>query len=120
MLYPLLQEDVNRLDQDHFLRLNGARNIGIRTSFGVPVVSRWGVTFVIVFYSRMAVQVCVFECLAEECLAVAKLTARLGLDRRNYVWCATTVVSWAGETVTVASEVLASQAGMYVFVTTPD
>lgn len=51
------QEDVRRLGQMHFLRLNGARNIGIRTSFGVPVVSRWGVTFVIVFYSRQAVQV---------------------------------------------------------------
>lgn len=46
------------LNHSHFLRLNGARNIGIRTSFGVPVVSRWGVTFVIVFYSRAAVQVC--------------------------------------------------------------
>ena len=45
------------LNHSHFLRLNGARNIGIRTSFGVPVVSRWGVTFVIVFYSRAAVQV---------------------------------------------------------------
>lgn len=51
------QEDVRRLGQMHFLRLDGARDIGIRTSFGVPVVSRWGVTFVIVFYSRTAVQV---------------------------------------------------------------
>lgn len=51
------KEDVRRLGQMHFLRLHGARNIGIRTSFGVPVVSRWGVTFVIVFYSRTAVQV---------------------------------------------------------------
>lgn len=55
------QEDVRRLGQMHFLRLNGARNIGIRTSFGVPVVSRWGVTFVIVFYSRQAVQVRVWS-----------------------------------------------------------
>ncbi|CAN0315742.1 unnamed protein product, partial [Hapterophycus canaliculatus] len=45
------QENVVNLNHSHFLRLNGARNIGIRTSFGVPVVSRWGVTFVIVFYS---------------------------------------------------------------------
>lgn len=52
------QEDVNILGHENFLRLNGARNIGIRTSFGVPVVSRWGVTFVIVFYSRTTVQVC--------------------------------------------------------------
>lgn len=56
------QEDVGRLGQVNFLRLNGARNIGIRTSFGVPVVSRWGVTFVIVFYSRSAVQVCMCVC----------------------------------------------------------
>eukprot|EP00903_Cladosiphon_okamuranus_P010796 g10200.t2 len=50
------QENVSNLNHSHFLRLNGARNIGIRTSFGVPVVSRWGVTFVIVFYSRATVQ----------------------------------------------------------------
>lgn len=63
LLFPLVrpsttQENVVNLNHSHFLRLNGARNIGIRTSFGVPVVSRWGVTFVIVFYSRAAVQVC--------------------------------------------------------------
>lgn len=65
------KEDIESLGHSHFLRLNGAKNIGIRTSFGVPVVSRWGVTFVIVFYSRTAVQVsfvslidagCAFEC----------------------------------------------------------
>lgn len=51
------------LNHSHFLRLHGATSIGIRTSFGVPVVSRWGVTFVIVFYSRAAVQVC--DCVDE-------------------------------------------------------
>lgn len=53
----LIQENVLSLNHSHFLRLHGATSIGIRTSFGVPVVSRWGVTFVIVFYSRAAVQV---------------------------------------------------------------
>ncbi|CAM9371440.1 unnamed protein product [Scytosiphon promiscuus] len=45
-------EDVVNLDLTMFLRLNGARKIGIGTSFALPVVSRWGVTFVIVFYTR--------------------------------------------------------------------
>ena len=34
-----------------------AAQTGIRTTFGVPVMSRRGVTFVIVFYSRMTVHV---------------------------------------------------------------
>lgn len=46
------------LDLSMFLRLNGARKIGIGTSFALPVVSRWGVTFVIVFYTRSKIQVC--------------------------------------------------------------
>ncbi|CAM9363198.1 unnamed protein product, partial [Hapterophycus canaliculatus] len=45
-------ENVVNLDLTMFLRLNGARKIGIGTSFALPVVSRWGVTFVIVFYTR--------------------------------------------------------------------
>eukprot|EP00903_Cladosiphon_okamuranus_P019592 g18019.t1 len=49
-------ENVAKLDLSMFLRLNGARKIGIGTSFALPVVSRWGVTFVIVFYSRDTIQ----------------------------------------------------------------
>ncbi|KAG5187669.1 hypothetical protein JKP88DRAFT_353661 [Tribonema minus] len=51
------QEDVHLLGHNMFLRLNGAIKTGIRTTFGVPVVSRRGVTFVIVFYSRKTVHV---------------------------------------------------------------
>lgn len=51
------------LDLSTFLRLNGARKIGIGTSFALPVVSRWGVTFVIVFYTRDTIQVRLFVCL---------------------------------------------------------
>ncbi|CAM9766497.1 unnamed protein product, partial [Phaeothamnion confervicola] len=50
------QPDVQQTDNNMFLRLNGALQLGIRTTFGVPVVSRRGVTFVIVFYSRDTVQ----------------------------------------------------------------
>ncbi|CBN79690.1 conserved unknown protein [Ectocarpus siliculosus] len=49
-------ENVVNLDLSMFLRLNGARKIGIGTSFALPVVSRWGVTFVIVFYTRATIQ----------------------------------------------------------------
>ncbi|CAM9798294.1 unnamed protein product [Discosporangium mesarthrocarpum] len=51
------QEDVGLLGQKIFLRLLGAVEMGIKTTFGVPVVSRCGVTFVIVFYSRATMQV---------------------------------------------------------------
>lgn len=54
---PTRQENVSSLDLSKFLRLNGARKIGIGTSFALPVVSKWGVTFVIVFYTRDKIQV---------------------------------------------------------------
>jgi hypothetical protein len=46
------QEDVCLLGHEVFRRAEGAHKYGIRTTFGVPVVSQKGVTFVVVFYSR--------------------------------------------------------------------
>lgn len=61
------QEDVVNLDLTMFLRLNGARKIGIGTSFALPVVSRWGVTFVIVFYTRDKIKVCLSSHFISSC-----------------------------------------------------